>query len=48
MARHMGMRVLVLLVVVDRGPTDDSTPYQPSLVEPRVTRVIRGLMAQLT
>jgi purine-nucleoside phosphorylase len=46
-ARHMGMRVLVLLVVVDRGPTDDSTPYQLSLAEPRVTRVIRGLMAQL-
>ena len=46
-ARHMGMRVLVLLVVVDRGPTDDSTNYPSSLAEPRVTRVIRGLMAQL-
>jgi purine-nucleoside phosphorylase len=46
-ARHMGMRVLVLLVVVDRGLTGESTDYPPNLAEPRVTRVIRGLMAEL-
>ena len=46
-ARHMGMRVLVLLVVVDRGPTGESANYPPNLAEPRVTRVIRGLMAEL-
>ena len=46
-ARHMGMRVLVLLVVVNRGPTGESANYPPNLAEPRVTRVIRGLMAEL-
>ena len=46
-ARHMRMRVLALLVVVDRGPTDDATPYPAGHAEPRVTRVIRGLMARL-
>ena len=47
LARHVGMRVLALLVVVDRGPKGDATHYHPNLAEPRVTRVIRGLMAQL-
>ena len=46
-ARHMGMRVLALLAVADRSPTSEPTQYRSDLAEPQVTRMIRGLMAQL-